>query len=351
MLPPTSHWRQVLAVLICMCILVSRVDVEWGEAFQGFLPSKTLVQHGGLYTSVGIIGATVMPHSLFLGSALATQDRASVKPIDLPSMPDQRATRSKGLLGRFLDLFRPTHTDAQDEYANHAERSNNTLSFVKAHLHHSIVDIVVNLLGLAVVINSLILILSSAVFHQPGVETTSADIYDAHAILRDVVGRGAAVIFALALLCCGQSASLVATIAGQIVSEGFLRWRVSPLVRRLLTRLLGLIPSMIVAVAVGRPGINAMLIASQVVLSLVLPFIVFPLVWLTSSRTVMRVRAPTPARPTQKEEGAEEDRNVAEDVYLYFNNGRVIAGLGYGILAVIVVANAYALVTLALGDA
>jgi metal iron transporter len=124
-----------------------------------------------------------------------------------------------------------------------------------------------------------------------------------------------------------------------------------PLVRRLLTRLLGLIPSMIVAVAVGRPGINAMLIASQVVLSLVLPFIVFPLVWLTSSSTVMRVRAPTPARPTQKEEGAEEDINAAEDVYLYFNNGRVIAGLGYGIWAVIVVANAYALITLALGDA
>jgi len=122
-------------------------------------------------------------------------------------------------------------------------------------------------------------------------------------------------------------------------------------VRRLLTRLLGLIPSMIVAVAVGRPGINAMLIGSQVVLSLVLPFIVFPLIWLTSSPTVMRVRAPTPAQLTQKEEGKEEDPNVAEDRYLYFNNGRVIAGLGYIIWGVIVVANAYALITLALGDA
>jgi len=302
-------------------------------------------------TAVGIIGATVMPHGLFLGSALATQDRASVKPVDLPSMPDQRATRSKGLLGRFLDLFRPTHTDAQDEYASHADRPNNSLSFVKAHLHHSVVDIIVNLLGIAVVINSLILILASAVFHQPGVETDSADIEDAHAIIRDIVGRGAAVIFALALLCAGQSASLVATVSGQIVSEGFLRWRVSPFVRRLLTRLLGLIPSMIVAVAVGRSGINAMLIGSQVVLSLVLPFIVFPLVWLTSSRTVMRVRVPTPAQLTQKEGGEEEDPNVSEDMYLYFNNGRIIAGLGYTIWAVIVVANAYALITLALGDA
>jgi metal iron transporter len=108
---------------------------------------------------------------------------------------------------------------------------------------------------------------------------------------------------------------------------------------------------MIVAVAVGRPGINAMLVASQVVLSLVLPFIVFPLVWLTSSRTVMRVRVPTPAQPTQKEEGAEEGPIAAEDVYLYFNNGRVIAGLGYIIWAAILVANGYALITLALGDA
>lgn len=107
------------------------------------------------FTAVGIIGATVMPHGLFLGSALATQDRASVKPVDLPSMPDQRATRSTGLLRRFLNLVRPTHTDAQDEYASHADRPNNTLSFVKAHLRHSIVDIVVNLLGLAVIINSL----------------------------------------------------------------------------------------------------------------------------------------------------------------------------------------------------
>lgn len=102
--------------------------------------------------------------------------------------------------------------------------------------------------------------------------------------------------------------------------------------------------------AVGQPGMNAMLVASQVVLSLVLPFIVFPLVWLTSSRTVMRVRGATPAQPTQKEEGAEEDPNVAEDVYLYFNNGRFITGLGYIIWASIVVANAYALITLALGD-
>jgi metal iron transporter len=104
--------------------------------------------------AVGILGATVMPHALFLGSALATQDRISVKPAPLPSMPDIRATESKRFLGKILDLFRPVRIDT-DEFASHADRPNNSLSFIKAHLHHAIVDIVVNLLGLAVVINSL----------------------------------------------------------------------------------------------------------------------------------------------------------------------------------------------------
>ena len=88
--------------------------------------------------------------------------------------------------------------------------------------------------------------------------------------------------------------------------------------RRLLTRLLGLIPSMIVAVSVGRTGISAMLVASQVVLSLVLPFIVFPLVWLTSSRTVMRVYSPVPTRPARMADGAGEERSVAEGEYFRF---------------------------------
>ena len=109
------------------------------------------------FIAVGILGATVMPHSLFLGSALATQDRALVNPVVIPSpsMSDQRATRPKGPFGRIFNLFRLVHTDTSDEFASHADRPNNSPSFIKAHLHHSIVDIIVNLLGLAVVINSL----------------------------------------------------------------------------------------------------------------------------------------------------------------------------------------------------
>jgi metal iron transporter len=96
-----------------------------------------------------------MPHGLFLGSALATQDRASVKPVALPSVSNTRATEPKRFLRKLLDHFRPTRAETSDESVSHADRLNNSLSFVKAHLHHAIVDIVVNLLGLAVIINSL----------------------------------------------------------------------------------------------------------------------------------------------------------------------------------------------------
>jgi metal iron transporter len=119
--------------------------------------------------------------------------------------------------------------------------------------------------------------------------------------------------------------------------------------RRLLTRLLGLIPSIIVAVSVGQAGINAMLVASQVVLSFVLPFIVFPLVWLTSSRTVMRVYSPPPTRPAETADSTDEEKSVAEGEYLDFSNGRIVASIGYAIWTVLVLANGYVLIALILG--
>jgi metal iron transporter len=122
-------------------------------------------------------------------------------------------------------------------------------------------------------------------------------------------------------------------------------------VRRLLTRLLSLIPSVIVAVTFGSKGVNTMLVASQVVLSIVLPFIIFPLVWLTSSRTVMRVRSPviTAQAESQKEDDTEEQQTVVTNEYLDFSNGWVIAGIGYSICLVVLVANGYVLIALMLG--
>ncbi|KAI0323016.1 smf Mn2+ and Fe2+ transporter [Amylostereum chailletii] len=361
----------VIAVLICMCIIISKVGVDWGDAFYGFVPSKAIFEHGGLYTSVGILGATVMPHSLFLGSALSTQDRASIEPLkplshtlhSSETVSTMATPQRFTLKSLFKSFFGYTTTETRAEPRNHTERENSSFAFVKAHLNHGIADIVISLLGLAVVINSLILILAGAAFHD-GDGSGTSNLFEAHALINRTIGSGAGVTFALALLCSGQSASIVATVAGQIVSEGFLRWRVSPIFRRFLTRLLGLIPSMIVAIAVGKDGVDTMLVASQVVLSIVLPFIILPLVWLTSSKTVMRVRLSPPlplehgksndelpASGTLKSKDTHEvdAERDAEDRFIDFSNGWIAMVLGYAIWLLVVVANGYVIITLILG--
>ncbi|ETW86739.1 Mn2+ and Fe2+ transporter of the NRAMP family [Heterobasidion irregulare TC 32-1] len=380
----------VIAVLVCMCIIISRVDVVRDQAFEGYLPSKTVFQSGALYTSVGILGATVMPHSLFLGSALATQDRVSPNPDKLArsdascsssstsgsQLGSIRRLSPRSIWRALADRFRtPPPRSTGPEPKNHGERENQPLSFVRAHLSHGIADIVISLLGFAVVINSLILVLASAVFYY-GPESTDASenpasLFDAHDLIKQTVGSGAAIMFALALLCAGQSSSIIATVAGQNVSEGFIRWRTSPVLRRIYTRLLGLIPSMAVAIAVGRPGINTLLVLSQVVLAIVLPFIVFPLVWLTSTRAVMTVRSDQPPRSPEEDDKAaatttttdgscENDADArnegsvdiegARDAMVDFSNGWIVAGVGYGIWLIVVVANLYVLIELMLGN-
>ncbi|THU79099.1 hypothetical protein K435DRAFT_698645, partial [Dendrothele bispora CBS 962.96] len=204
-------------------------------------------------------------------------------------------------------------------------------------IYHGTVDVVMSLLGFAVVINSLILILASAVFFYGNVDGAGdAGLFDAYDLIKELVGPGAATIFALALLFAGQSSSIIATVAGQAVAEGFIRWRVSPIFRRLLTRLIAVIPSMAVAIALGRPGIDALLVASQVVLSVVLPFISFPLVYLTSKKSIMCVKE-------------KELESQPEDTVLDYSNNLIVTLLAFGIWMVIVVANVYVIVTLGSG--
>ncbi|KAJ6495448.1 natural resistance-associated macrophage protein-domain-containing protein [Mycena sanguinolenta] len=343
----------VLAVLICMVVVITKVNVEWAKAFEGFLPSKYIFGNSALYTSVGILGATVMPHSLFLGSALATQNRldveaprsvAKLEPATSREMTANtlcelpRRNRFVKFLASFVRTPPPSQSSAQVK--RHADRENNSLAFIRAHLTHGIVDVVGSLLGFAVVINSLILMLASAVFfynnHGPKI-AASASLFDAYGLIHEIVGAPAATLFAIALLASGQSSSVIATVAGQAVSEGFLNWRVSPVVRRVLTRLLAVIPALAVAVAVGRPGINALLVASQVILAIVLPFITLPLIYLTSSKTFMRVRKPHPVVSTVAE---------TEDDMIDFSTGMATTILGCAIWLVMLTANIYVIVTI-----
>ncbi|RPD64659.1 Nramp-domain-containing protein [Lentinus tigrinus ALCF2SS1-7] len=382
----------VFIVLICMAIIISKARVHWGDAFDGFLPSKTVFRSDALYTSIGIIGATVMPHSLFLGSALATQDRFSPAPpppkptalttmdstlstdseVTISSTPPANKRGPRSLLEYTIASVRRhfrvlPSTLLPDLPMSHAEHENKPLEFVRAHLYYGIVDMVVSLLGLAVVINSLILILSAAVFFNGDTGSTGpASLFDAYDLLKTTVGKPAAILFALALLASGQSSSIIATLAGQIVSEGFIRWRLSPVMRRLFTRCLGLVPALVVAAALGRAGIDTLLVASQVILSIVLPFIVFPLLWLTSSKSIMSVKKPlerstapslspspgdavdSPASPADSSAAAPALEGQLETVD--FSLGKITIGVGYGIWLIIVMANVYAIVGLGLGE-
>ena len=253
-----------------------------------------------------------MPHSMFLGSRMATIDRLAVK-------------KSANIEDQSTEDDRITMTPISEE--NNDNDDNNTIEYiVKAmnqdpgyepsprigdadvyeggpgrlpsimkHLKHASWDVALSLLTIAVPVNSAILIVASATYYKnpDGDGEGVADLFDAHDLILKYVGKPFAFIFAFALLCAGQSASITATQASQAVSEGFIQWRSPPIMRRLITRLLGIIPSLIIAISVGRSGIDQLLNASQVVLSVMLPFAIGPLIYLCGRKDVMRVWNPT----------------------------------------------------------
>ncbi|KAG7450215.1 natural resistance-associated macrophage protein [Guyanagaster necrorhizus] len=317
----------VVSVFACFIVLIVKVKPDWPGVFMGYIPSKALFKSDpdAVYSAVGILGATVMPHALFLGSFMATQDRRSpalcTDHVAGPELPlvNLSSRVSKGI----RELFAVSTAD-KNIHAIEAKRENHSPTFIQQHLKHEMVDVISSLLFLAVPINSAILIMAATVFYSESEpdEIIMAGLFDAHDLIKARIGKGAAFVFALALISAGQTSGITATLAGQIVSQGFINWGVSPFLRRLLTRALALVPSVVVAIAVGRAGIDSLLVVSQVILSVVLPFVAFPLIWLTSSRRVMRV------------EGGQDH-----------SNGWILAVVAYGIWGVVLVANSYGVVS------
>ncbi|MEG3864767.1 MULTISPECIES: Nramp family divalent metal transporter [unclassified Microcoleus] len=211
-----------------------------GGVLLGYVPSLEILQNQAmLYIAVGILGATVMPHNLYLHSSIVQ-------------------TRSW------------------------EEASDKKWEAIKFGTIDSTVA-----LSIALFINSAILILSAATFHFSGYQEV-AEIQDAYKLLSPVLGVGSAsAIFAFALLASGQNSTLTATLAGQIVMEGFLNFRLRPWLRRLLTRLIAIVPALITIILFGEGSTTNLLVFSQVILSLQLPFAVIPLVMFTSNRNLM----------------------------------------------------------------
>ncbi|HLJ23175.1 MAG TPA: Nramp family divalent metal transporter [Candidatus Acidoferrales bacterium] len=254
----------IMTIAACFAYEIFFAQPLWLEAARGFLPTAQILKDREmLYLAIGILGATVMPHNLYLHSSIV-QTRAFVQ---------DGAGKREAI--RFATL-------------------DSTLA-----------------LGFSLFINAAILVLGAAAFHVRGMNDV-ADISQAYRLLTPVLGVSfASVLFAAALLCSGQNSTLTGTLAGQIVMEGFLHWRMRPWLRRLITRSMAIIPAAVVIGVMGEGRVTSLLILSQVILSFQLPFAVIPLIQFTGDRSKMGE----------------------------FTNGRITAIFGWFMAAVIVVLN------------
>ena len=231
-------------VLIIGCSFLIEILIaqpHLGEVVKGFIPSA--LNNEALYISVGIIGATVMPHNLYLHSALVQTRKISTDHVG-----------------------------------------------IKKAIKYNLIDSTIAL-NAAFFVNAAILILAASVFFTSG-NTDVAKIQDAHKLLQPLLGsKLAPILFAIALIAAGQSSTLTGTMAGQIVMEGYLQLRINPWLRRLITRLIAIIPAVLVILIYGESKVDDLLVFSQVILSLQLGFAVIPLIHFVSDKQTMGIYA------------------------------------------------------------
>jgi len=276
----------VLGVVICFSIQLSLIkDTSVGEVFRGYLPSSAIVERDGLYQACGILGATVMPHSLYLGSGI-------VQPRLL------EYDRQHGIVSPSVNS-----TSEKEVYYP-------SLPAIKSCLKFSIAELAISLFTFALFVNSAILITAGASL-SGSTNASDADLFGIYRLLSSSIAPAAGTIFALALLLSGISAGIVCTIAGQMVSEGALNWTLAPWLRRLITRSISITPSIIIAGAVGKEGLSAALNGSQVALSVVLPFVSAPLIYFTCRNKYMTVR---PHGAVNQDDEETVDENVVSAV-------------------------------------
>jgi manganese transport protein len=230
----------VATIGLCFVIEIFLAKPDWSAVAVGYIPSSGIITNPSqLYLAVSILGATVMPHNLYLHSAIVQTRQWQA------SLPN-----------------------------------------LQSAIRYATWDSTLALLG-ALLINSAILIVAAAAFHFSGNQQV-AEIQDAYQLLSPLLGTGlASVLFGLALLASGQSSTFTGTIAGQVILEGFLNLRIPCWLRRVLTRVLAIAPAVVGLAVWGEAGVGKMLVLSQVILSLQLPFAIVPLISLTSRKNIM----------------------------------------------------------------
>ena len=239
-----------------------------------------------------------------------------------------------------------------------SEKYKPTLAAVQSVLPYSIVELSLSLITFALFVNSAILIVAgSTLFNVDG--AAGADLFQIHDLLDSKLSPVAGTLFALALLASGQSAGVGTTKAGQLVSEGFFEWTMRPWLRRLITRSKAILPCILVAGLVGRSGLATILNANQVVLSILLPFIAFPIIWFTGKSAIMKVNVVALPRRYEQErltieleehddlpDGDHEEANVERND---MRNSKLTQLVGWGIWLTITGLNCYFIIILARG--
>jgi manganese transport protein len=227
-------------IAVCFLVQIALADPDWGAVIRGFAPTASVVTDPDmLYLAIGIIGATVMPHNLYLHSAVVQTRRFG------NSEADKREAITLATIDSTIALM------------------------------------------FALTINASILILAAATFHKAG-KLDVAELDQAHAFLAPMLGSAIApTLFGIAPLCCGMNSTVTATLSGQIVMEGFIDIRLPAWARRLVTRAVAIIPAAIVTIWYGEGGTAKLLIFSQVVLGVALPFSIVPLIMFTADRAKM----------------------------------------------------------------
>jgi metal iron transporter len=281
----------VIIVMASYIALLAKVKPDWSKVFDGFVPSSTLVStSAALYASIGIIGAVIMPHSLYLGSHIATIDRIPEVKEKTTKSSTQSDKSWKARAKRFAAIIDPDMFEDNSTIDNRLKEPKKlSIAQKKIHILHASWDVALSLFTFSIFINSAILVVAGAAFYYGTGSRNVSDLYDAFNLLRNTLGNAYAVLFAIALLAAGQSASITVTIAGGLVSEGFIKWKTNLFVRRVVTRLIVMIPSLAISIGVGRSGLEKTLVASQVALSFALPIVMVPLLVITSLKSKMKV--------------------------------------------------------------
>ncbi|KAK6455416.1 manganese ion transporter [Scheffersomyces xylosifermentans] len=352
----------VAATVVCFAIELYQVshdpeiNFSVGEVMRGFLPNEKVIDSSdrkggnGLFLSLAILGATVMPHSLYLGSGLvqarlkdfdikhgfykpfgltskpAPTDEDSLQPLESStSDTENNITPLATPYDGDLNINNPRHRFEKDNDSASVDEDENdhyrpSIHAINDTMSYTIVELVISLFTVALFVNAAILIVAGATLNtgysnnpeggssrmlhhdddhhdddHKGDESDSednyqnADLFTIYHLLSKHLSPTAGFVFALALLCSGQSAGVVCTLAGQMVSEGFLDWSLPPVTRRLITRGLAIAPCLFVVSFSGREGLAKILNTSQVVLSVLLPVVTAPLILFTCSKEIMKV--------------------------------------------------------------